>query len=116
MSESGCQNEEVALLAEERAERKTDPVTLPEDALFRASRVVKMPIWWIALIMHSCNKYLPNARKTAFLCCSKHTDPGNLDQSCVPPRAGESNIYLQEGCADAWSPKVLRAAMAHWLD
>ncbi|MDQ5888227.1 MAG: methyltransferase [Pseudomonadota bacterium] len=43
-------------------------------------------------------------------------DPGNLGTIMrTAVAAGVSNIYLSQGCADVWSPKVLRAAMgAHF--
>ena len=35
---------------------------------------------------------------------------------CGPPLPREQAILLSNGCADAWSPKTLRAAMgAHFL-
>lgn len=44
-------------------------------------------------------------------------DPGNLGSIFrSAAAAGANDIYLSDGCADAWSPKVLRAAMgAHFL-
>lgn len=43
-------------------------------------------------------------------------DPGNVGTIMrTAVAAGVSNIYLSRGCADVWSPKVLRAAMgAHF--
>lgn len=43
-------------------------------------------------------------------------DPGNVGTIMrTAVAAGVSNIYLSHGCADVWSPKVLRAAMgAHF--
>jgi TrmH family RNA methyltransferase len=44
-------------------------------------------------------------------------DPGNLGSILrSAAAAGASDVYLSIGCADAWSPKTLRAAMgAHFL-
>ena len=44
-------------------------------------------------------------------------DPGNLGSILrSAAAAGANNVYLSDGCADAWSPKTLRAAMgAHFL-
>ena len=44
-------------------------------------------------------------------------DPGNLGSILrSAAAAGASDVYLSDGCADAWSPKTLRAAMgAHFL-
>ena len=43
-------------------------------------------------------------------------DPGNVGTIMrTAVAAGVSNVYLSHGCADVWSPKVLRAAMgAHF--
>lgn len=43
-------------------------------------------------------------------------DPGNLGSILrTAEAAGVSDVWLSKGCADAWSPKVLRAAMgAHF--
>ena len=44
-------------------------------------------------------------------------NPGNLGSILrSAAAAGASDVYLSDGCADAWSPATLRAAMgAHFL-
>ena len=44
-------------------------------------------------------------------------DPGNLGAILrTAAAAGANDVYMNKGCAEAWSPKVLRAAMgAHFL-
>jgi hypothetical protein len=98
MSESGCQNEEIKqLLAEERekAVENETPVTVLSDALFRAISPVKTPTGVIALKPFLRNKYLPNATKTAFLCCSKpYRTRETSDRSCVPPLLRAQAIFI----------------------
>ena len=121
MSESGCQNEEVKqLLAEERekAVENETPMTVLSDALFRAISPVKTPTGVIALIAIPAQQVFAERKEDRFfVLLEAMQDPGNLGSILrSAAAAGASNIYLSEGCADAWSPKVLRAAMgAHFL-
>jgi TrmH family RNA methyltransferase len=121
VSESGCQNEEIKqLLSEERdkeAENETAVIVL-SDALFRAISPVKTPGGVMALVAIPKRQALPEREEDSFwVLLEAIQDPGNLGsilRSAVG--AGVSNIYLSDGCADAWSPKTLRAAMgAHFL-
>jgi TrmH family RNA methyltransferase len=121
VSESGCQNEEIKqLLSEERdkeAENETAVIVL-SDALFRVISPVKTPGGVMALVAIPKRQALPEREEDSFwVLLEAIQDPGNLGsilRSAVG--AGVSNIYLSDGCADAWSPKTLRAAMgAHFL-
>lgn len=55
------------------------------------------------------------ARRTVWL--DEVQDPGNVGSILrSAAAAGFDAVYLSEGCADVWSPRVLRAAMgAHFL-
>ena len=55
--------------------------------------------------------------KQASIALDNIQDPGNLGTILrTAAAAGISNAYLSKGCVDAWSPKVLRAAMgAHFV-
>lgn len=120
VSESSCQKEEIKhLLAEQIAEGvEKETVIVLSDAMFRAVSPVKTPTGIIALVAIPTRQALPEREEDSFwVLLEAIQDPGNLGsilRSAVA--AGASNIYLSDGCADAWSPKTLRAAMgAHFL-
>jgi TrmH family RNA methyltransferase len=125
VSESGCQNKEIKhLLAEQMAKQlaegveKETAVIVLSDALFRAVSPVKNPTGVIGLVAIPTRQALPEREEDSFwVLLEAIQDPGNVGsilRSAVA--AGASNIYLSDGCADAWSPKTLRAAMgAHFL-
>lgn len=121
VSVSGCENTEIKrLLAEQKA--GTDMVVL-SDALFREASPVKTPIGIMALICIPPAAIKPAAQdggeRDALFCVLLEAiqDPGNLGSILrSAAAAGASDVYLSDGCADAWSPKTLRAAMgAHFL-
>ena len=120
VSESSGQNREInQLLAEQLAEGvEKETVIELSDALFRAVSPVKTPTGVLGLVSIPTPQALPEREDDSFwVLLEAVQDPGNLGsilRSAVA--AGASNIYLSEGCADAWSPKTLRAAMgAHFL-
>lgn len=121
MSESGCKNEEIKqLLAEEggKAVENETPVTVLSDALFRVISPVKTPTGVIALAAIPAGRVLAQPKENFFcVLLEAIQDPGNLGSIVrSAAAAGASNIYLSEGCADVWSPKVLRVGMgAHFL-
>lgn len=92
-----------------------EPVVL-SDGLFRDLSPVTSPAGIIAVIP------VPGARSVASgadacLLLEDIQDPGNLGGilRCAAA-AGVSDVLLSRGCADAWSPRVLRAGMgAHFL-
>ena len=89
-------------------------VVMP-DAMLRELSPVKTPTGMIALIA------IPSAKtdsNQADFCVMLEDiqDPGNLGSILrSAAAAGAQRIYLSKKCADAWSPKVLRAGMgAHF--
>jgi TrmH family RNA methyltransferase len=87
------------------------PVTQLDDSLFSDVSELKTPTGVLALI----DLPLPNAniRDTRFILLLEDIqDPGNLGSMLrTAAAAGCDAVFLSENCADAWSPKVLRAAM-----
>jgi TrmH family RNA methyltransferase len=121
VSRSGNADPEIKyLLAEQGAETGVKVVMLP-DGLFREISPVKTPTGVIALVP------IPSPETTSMrkdeavepfrVLLEAIQDPGNLGSILrSAAAAGASDVYLSEGCADAWSPKTLRAAMgAHFL-
>lgn len=95
-------------------------IVLP-DPLFREISSVKTATGIIAMIPIPSPETIPvrKREKNESFCILLEAiqDPGNVGsimRSAVAAAANE--IYLSEGCADVWSPKVLRAAMgAHFF-
>jgi len=88
-------------------------VIVLSDELFRDISTVETPTGIVALIRIP----LPAEEETD--CCvllEDIQDPGNLGSILrSAAAAGIGRIHLSPGCADAWSPKVLRAGMgAHF--
>jgi RNA methyltransferase, TrmH family len=90
---------------------KDVPVTQLDDKLFAGLSELKTPSGIIALID------LPQSAGTIVdssfsLLLEDIQDPGNLGSMLrSAAAAGCDAAFLSSGCADAWSPKVLRAAM-----
>lgn len=88
-------------------------LTVVSDELFRDISTVDTPTGIVALIR------IPQPAEEKAECCvllEDVQDPGNLGSILrSAAAAGIRQIYLSPGCADAWSPKVLRAGMgAHF--
>ena len=86
------------------------PCTLLEEPLFKQLSELKTPNGLLALID------LPRPKRIAApsfaLLLEDVQDPGNLGSILrSAAAAGCDVVYLSQGCADAWSPRVLRAAM-----
>lgn len=85
------------------------PRTLLDDALFRQLSELKTPNGLLALID------IPAAAETQgrfALLLEDIQDPGNLGSILrSAAAAGCDAVFLSPGCADAWSPRVLRAGM-----
>ncbi len=90
-------------------ERVNAPVTQLDDRLFAELSELKTPGGLLAVIG------LPpevNSASHFALLVEDIQDPGNLGSILrSAAAAGCDAVYLSAGCADAWSPKVLRAAM-----
>lgn len=111
MSASGAQKPEFADLIR-RAARK--PV-LVSDAVFRAIADTQAPAGIAAEIeIPAAGPDPGRSRGCVFL--ENVQDPGNVGAILRSAAAfGIQDVVLGRGCADAWSPKVLRAAMgAHF--
>ncbi|HET9112879.1 MAG TPA: RNA methyltransferase [Burkholderiales bacterium] len=82
--------------------------------LFSALSPVKTPTGVMALIDIPAVKQRQTSSFIVLL--ERIQDPGNLGAMLrSAAAAGADAVYLSEGCADAWSPKVLRGGMgAHF--
>jgi TrmH family RNA methyltransferase len=103
---------EIQALAGSVPERR---VAILEDALFCELSTVESPTGIAALITIPAPPVAPEARFCVLL--ESVQDPGNLGSILrSAAAAGCDSAWLSPGCADAWSPKVLRSGMgAHFL-
>ncbi|MHB1173974.1 MAG: TrmH family RNA methyltransferase [Sulfuriferula sp.] len=83
-------------------------------ALFNALSPVKTPTGILALI--AIPRSPPPVKTNFCVLLEAIQDPGNLGAMLrSAAAAGVGAVYLSSGCADAWSPKVLRGGMgAHF--
>ena len=106
LNAAALQDDEIAALL---AELRDVPVTQLDDKLFAQLSELKTPTGILALIE------LPGPATAVCgfaLLLEDIQDPGNLGSMLrSAAAAGCDAVYLSQGCADAWSPKVLRAAM-----
>jgi len=87
------------------------PVTQLDDRLFAELSELKAPTGILALIDLPQPAGTIAAARFALL-LEDIQDPGNLGSILrSAAAAGCDAVFLSAGCADAWSPKVLRAAM-----
>jgi len=112
VTKAALEKREVARLVERAAPAR---VTLLSDSLFEALSGVQAPSGVIAVVP------TPGARKVPpsaplVLALDEIQDPGNVGTLLrSAAAAGAADVLLSKGCAFAWSPKVLRAAMgAHF--
>ncbi len=98
-----------------RDSHQPDTVTL-NDTLFQKLSPVKSPTGIMALISTPESNVVSNPLPEFSILLEAIQDPGNLGSILrTAAAAGVSDIYLSTECADAWSPKTLRAAMgAHF--
>ncbi|MBA2659458.1 MAG: RNA methyltransferase [Nitrosospira sp.] len=121
LSEAGRDNEEIKCLLVKQGSETDMGVFVLSDVLFREVAPVKTPTGIMALILipSATTIPLPKSERGESFCVLLEAiqDPGNLGSILrSAAAAGASDGYLSDGCADAWSPKVLRAAMgAHFL-
>jgi TrmH family RNA methyltransferase len=117
IGESASDNKEIKRLLAQLTTEQAVPVVVLSDALFRAISPVKTPGGIIALIAIPAHDVIPVYQGESFsVLLEAIQDPGNLGSILrSAAAAGASDAYLSAGCADAWSPKTLRAAMgAHF--
>lgn len=108
VSEASAQNAEVSALLRRMG---GVPVTQLDDTLFAALSELKTPSGIIALIAQP-QPVIPVARSRFALLLEDIQDPGNLGSMLrTAAAAGCDAVFLSQSCADAWSPKVLRAGM-----
>lgn len=87
------------------------PLTRLDDQLFAELSELKTPSGILALIEIPVPAVQP-AQSNFCLLLEDIQDPGNLGSLLrSAAAAGCDAVYLSKGCADAWSPKVLRAGM-----
>jgi TrmH family RNA methyltransferase len=117
LNEAASHDGEIAGLLERISERlmaghpKEVPVTQLNDKLFAELSELKTPTGVLALI-DSLIPDIPVAQSRFALLLEDIQDPGNLGSMLrSAAAAGCDAVFLSAGCADAWSPKVLRAAM-----
>lgn len=106
LNAAALQDGEIAGLLERMAEVL---VTQLDDKLFAELSELKTPTGILALI----DLPQPAVGQSRFaLLLEDIQDPGNLGSMLrSAAAAGCDAVFLSMGCADAWSPKVLRAAM-----
>lgn len=112
VSESGATHTEIVRLLKKLPKVQT---TMLSDGLFAEISPVETPTGILALIDVP---HLPVPPKPDFaLLLEDVQDPGNLGTLLrSAAAAGVQAVWLSTGCADAWSPKVLRAGMgAHFV-
>ena len=105
---SASHDEEIAMLLK----RANDvAVTQLDDKLFADLSELKTPTGILALI-DIPQPDVAIAQSHFVLLLENIQDPGNLGSMLrSAAAAGCDAVFLSQGCADAWSPKVLRAAM-----
>lgn len=112
VSESGTQNAEINRLLGRCA---GVDVTQLSDALFAELSPVETPGGVLAEIAIPHSDALGHPEGFIVL-LDEVQDPGNVGTIMrTAAAAGVNSVFLSRGCADAWSPKVLRAGMgAHF--
>lgn len=113
VSDSGLQDAEIAGLL---AACPACPRSLLDERLFAALTELKTPSSILALVEPTAPVLSPAQSRFALL-LETIQDPGNLGSMLrSAAAAGCDAVFLSPGCADAWSPRVLRAGMGgHFL-
>jgi TrmH family RNA methyltransferase len=108
VNETALQDAEIAALLIACA---SVPQTQFDDALFAQLSELKTPNGLLALIDIPLDKVEVTHSQFGLL-LEDIQDPGNLGSIMrSAAAAGCDAVFLSQGCADAWSPKVLRAGM-----
>ncbi len=108
VNEQALQNAEIAGLLADCADV---PQTQLDDNLFAQLSELKTPNGLLALIAVP-QPSVPASHSQFALLLEDIQDPGNLGSILrSAAAAGCDALFLSQGCADAWSPKVLRAGM-----
>lgn len=105
---SSAQNGEIAALLDRNSGA---PVIRLDDGLFAELTELKTPSGILALIPQPQDT-IDLAQCRFALLLEDIQDPGNLGSMIrSAAAAGCDAVFLSKGCADAWSPRVLRAGM-----
>jgi TrmH family RNA methyltransferase len=108
VNEAAAQDKEIAGLIAQLSEV---PLTCLDDALFGELTELKTPSGLLALIELPQAHVAPSHSRFCVL-LEDIQDPGNLGSILrTAAAAGCDAAFISTGCADVWSPKVLRAAM-----
>jgi len=116
ISESACQQPEIASFLKQLNQSLEHNCSLVmSDALFKQISPVVNPSGIMALITIPAANHTHPMKFCVLLDAIQ--DPGNLGSILRSAASANVNaIYLSKTCADAWSPKTLRAAMgAHFF-
>jgi TrmH family RNA methyltransferase len=113
VSERGLKSPEIAALVAQLQAHL--PCTLLNDSLFNYISPSDSPTGILAVIAYPEQAQIQLPQQSCIV-LEAVQDTGNLGTILrTAAAAGISDIYLSEGCTQAWSPKVLRAAMgAHF--
>ncbi len=118
VGESGCERTEIRHLLTQ-GEKDAVSIFVLNDVLFSKVSSVKTSTFILAIIAIPKPSEITSKNKNKNSCALLEAiqDPGNLGSMLRSAAAAKVNdIYLSGDCVDAWSPKVLRAAMgAHFL-
>jgi len=108
VTQAALQDQEVATLLKKLS---CVPLTQLDDSLFAELTELKTPSGVLALIALP-SPVVSAAHGSFCLLLEDIQDPGNLGSMLrSAAAAGCDAVFLSQGCADAWSPKVLRAGM-----
>ncbi len=108
VTEAAMQDREIAALLKKNAGM---PLTQLDDSLFAELSELKTSSGILALI-EQLQPVVSAAQSNFCLLLEDIQDPGNLGSMLrSAAAAGCDAVFLSKGCADAWSPKVLRAGM-----
>lgn len=112
VNRAGLEDRRIARLVERSAPAR---VVVLSDSLFNALSTVDSPTGVIAFARTPPAREVPADAALAVL-LEEIQDPGNVGTLLrSAAAAGAAHVLLSPGCAFAWSPKVLRAAMgAHF--
>lgn len=108
VTQAALQDREVATLLKKNS---SVPLTQLDDGLFAELSELKTPSGILALIALP-SPVVSAAHGSFCLLLEDIQDPGNLGSMLrSAAAAGCDAVFLSKGCADAWSPKVLRSGM-----
>jgi TrmH family RNA methyltransferase len=109
VTEAAVQNREVAELLKKFPDV---PLSQLDDSLFAELSELKTPSCILALIALPRTPIASSVQSSFCLLLEDIQDPGNLGSILrSAAAAGCDAVFLSKNCADAWSPKVLRAGM-----